>query len=63
MVEALCYKLEDRGSSPDEVIEFFSLPNPFTRTMALVSTQPLTEMSTRKVFLGVKRSRRVRLTT
>jgi hypothetical protein len=34
------------GSSPDEVY-FFNLPNPSSRTMALGSTQPLTEMSTR----------------
>jgi hypothetical protein len=37
---------------PDEV-KIFKLSNPFSRTMTLVSTQPLTEMSTRK-FLGVK---------
>jgi hypothetical protein len=36
------------GSSPDEV-NFFYLPNPSSRTMALGSTQPLTEMSTRKI--------------
>jgi hypothetical protein len=36
------------GSIPDEVIEFFSLPNLSSRTMALGSTQPLTDMSTRK---------------
>jgi hypothetical protein len=35
------------GSIPDEVIGFFIWPNPFSRTMALGSTQPLTEMSTR----------------
>jgi hypothetical protein len=34
------------GSNPDEV-EFFNLPNPSSRIMALGSTQPLTEMSTR----------------
>jgi hypothetical protein len=34
------------GSSPDEVDFFFNLPNPFSHTMALGSTQPLTEMST-----------------
>jgi hypothetical protein len=33
---------------PDEV-DFFNLPNPFSRTMALGSTQPLTEMSTRNL--------------
>jgi hypothetical protein len=32
------------GSSPDEV-DFFDLPNPSRHTMALGSTQPLTEMS------------------
>ena len=33
----------------------FSLPyNPSDRTMALGSTQPLTEMSTRRIFLRVK---------
>jgi hypothetical protein len=35
-------------SFPDEV-EFFNLPNPSSRTMALGSTQPLTEMSTRNL--------------
>jgi hypothetical protein len=33
------------GSNPDEV-DFFNLSNPSSRTMALKSTQPLTEMST-----------------
>jgi hypothetical protein len=37
---------------PDEV-GFFNLPNPSSRTMALGSTQPLTEVSTRN-FLGGK---------
>jgi hypothetical protein len=32
---------------PDEVIGFFNWPNPSSRTMALGSTQPLTQMSTR----------------
>jgi hypothetical protein len=35
------------GSIPNEVIGFFNLPNHSSRTMALWSTQPLTEMSTR----------------
>jgi hypothetical protein len=34
------------GSSPDEV-DFFNLLNPSSRTMALGSTQSLTEISTR----------------
>jgi hypothetical protein len=33
---------------------FFNLPNPSDRNMALGLTQPLTEMSARKSFLGVK---------
>jgi hypothetical protein len=33
---------------PDEV-DFFSLPNPSSHTMALESTRPLTEMSTRNL--------------
>jgi hypothetical protein len=37
------------GSIPDEVIEFFNWPNPSSRTMALGSTQPLIEMSTRNL--------------
>jgi hypothetical protein len=37
------------GSIPDEVIEFFNWPNPSSRTMALGSTQPLTEMGTRNI--------------
>jgi hypothetical protein len=40
-------------SGPDEV-DLFSLPNPSSRIMALESTQPLTEMSTRN-FLRVKK--------
>jgi hypothetical protein len=46
---------------PDEV-NFFNLSNPSSRTMALGSTQPLTEISTRKIP-GVKSDRRVGLTT
>jgi hypothetical protein len=37
------------GSIPHEVIGFFSWPNPSSRTIALESTQPLTEMSTRNI--------------
>jgi hypothetical protein len=36
------------GSLPDEV-DFSDLPNPSGRTMALGSTQPLTEISTRNL--------------
>jgi hypothetical protein len=38
-----------RGLIPDEVIGFFNLPNTSSRTMALGSTQPLTEISTRNL--------------
>jgi hypothetical protein len=34
---------------PDYVIGFFNLPNPSSCTMALGSTQPLREMSTRNL--------------
>jgi hypothetical protein len=43
-------------------LDFFNSRNPSSRTMALGSTQPLTEMSTRNL-LGVKGGRSVRLTT
>jgi hypothetical protein len=59
-VEALCYKPERRGFDSRW---FFNWPNPSSRTMALGSTQPLTEMSTRNLPGGVKVGRRVGLTT
>jgi hypothetical protein len=40
------------GSIPDEVIGFFNWPNPSSRIMALGSTQPLTEMSTKNLPWG-----------
>jgi hypothetical protein len=43
--------------APDEV-DFFNLPNPSSRAMALGSTQPLTEMSTRNFPGGKKRPAR-----
>jgi hypothetical protein len=49
------------GSIPDEVIWFFSWPNPSSRIMAMGSDQPLTEMSTRDLPDG-KDCRLVRLT-
>jgi hypothetical protein len=42
---------------PDEV-DFFNLPNPSSRTMALGLTQSLTEMSTRNLSGGKKRPAR-----
>jgi hypothetical protein len=43
------------GSIPDGVVEFFIDINPSDRTMALGSTQPLTEMSTRSISWGLMR--------
>jgi hypothetical protein len=43
--------------APDEV-DIFNLPNPSSRTMALGSTQPLTEMNTRNLPGGKKRPAR-----
>jgi hypothetical protein len=43
--------LKVAGSVPNEVI-FFNWPNPSSRTMALGSSQPLTEMSTRNLTGG-----------
>ena len=42
------------GSIPDGVTGIFHWHNPSGRTMALGSSQPLTEMSTRYISLGVK---------
>jgi hypothetical protein len=45
------------GRSPVRIldeVDFFNLPNPSSRAMALGSTQPLTEMSTR-ILPGGKR--------
>jgi hypothetical protein len=46
-----------RDQIPDEV-DFSNLPNPSSRTMALGSTQPLTEMSTRNIPGGEGRPAR-----
>jgi hypothetical protein len=56
LVEALRYKPERRGfDSPMMSLELIPfLINRFGRTMALGSTQPLTEMSTRNISWGVK---------
>ena len=42
------------GSVPDGVIGILHRYNPSGRNMALGSTQPLTEMSTRNIYWGVK---------
>jgi hypothetical protein len=51
------------GSIPNEVTAVFNWCNPSSRTMALGSTQPLTEMSTRNIPPGVEGAWSVRLTT
>jgi hypothetical protein len=50
------------GSIPDGVIGIFHWHNPSDRTMALGSTHPLTEMSTRSISWGYS-GRCLRLTT
>ena len=51
------------GSIPYGVTGIFQWHNPSGRTMALGSTQPLTEMSTRCIYWGGKGGWCVRLTT
>jgi hypothetical protein len=52
--EALRYKPECRGFDSRWCHWNFHLHNPSGRTMALGSTQPLTEMNTRNISCGVK---------
>jgi hypothetical protein len=54
LVEALRYKPEARGFDSLWCHGLFHLRNPSGRTMALGSTQPPTEMSTRSIYCGVK---------
>ena len=44
-----------KSSIPDGTIEIFNCLNPSGRTVALGSTQPATEMSTRNVLRGLRR--------
>jgi hypothetical protein len=44
---SMCINQKVAGSIPDEVTGFFNWRNPSSRTLALGSTQPLTEMSIR----------------
>jgi hypothetical protein len=50
------------GPNPHEITGFLKWPNPSSRSIALGSTQPLKEISTR-IYLGVQGGRRVRPTT
>jgi len=53
VVKVLCYKSEGRWFDSSWCNWNFSLAyNPSDRTMALGSTQPLTEMSTRSISWG-----------
>jgi hypothetical protein len=46
----MCYKPKDRGfDSRSGHLILFNLPNPSSHNMAMGSTQPLTEMSTRNL--------------
>jgi hypothetical protein len=46
------------GLIPEEVTEFFNCPNPSSRTMALGSILPLTEMNTKNIPGGKGRPAR-----
>jgi hypothetical protein len=58
MGHAIATRWKIADSNPDEVIGFFNWPNPSSRTMALESTQPLMEMSTRNLPGGKGRMAR-----
>jgi hypothetical protein len=62
VVEACATNRKVAESIPDGVIGIFHLHNPSCRTVALESTQPLTEMSTKNISWG-KGGRCVGLTT
>jgi len=53
-VEALRFTRKVEDSIRDGVIGIFHWRNPSGRTMALGSTQPLTEMGTRNISWGLK---------
>jgi hypothetical protein len=52
LVEELCSNRKVAGSIPDGVIGIFHRHNPSGRAMAVGSTQPVTEMSTRSISWG-----------
>jgi hypothetical protein len=58
-----CTHGRSRIRFPIKSLDFFNSPNPSSRTMAVGSTKPLIEMSTRNLLGGVKAGRRVRLTS
>ena len=54
LVETLRFTRKVESSIPDGVTGIFHWRNPSGRTMALGSTQPLTEMRTRNISWGLK---------
>jgi hypothetical protein len=54
----LRHKPKVAGLIPDEIIGCFNWPNPSSRTVALGSTQPITEMNTRNLPGGKGRPAR-----
>jgi hypothetical protein len=58
LVEALCYKPKGRLSRVPDEVDYFDILNLSSRTMALGSNQPVTEMSTRNLPGGEKRPAR-----
>jgi hypothetical protein len=52
VVVGLCCRRKIASSTPDEFIGLYNLPNPSSRTMALVLTQHLKEMSTKNLPEG-----------
>ena len=54
LVEALRYKPEDRAFYSRWSKLNFSLTHPSGRTMAMDLTQPVRDMSTRNISLGIK---------
>jgi hypothetical protein len=56
LIEALCYNLEGRGFE-SRWSGYFNLSNTSSRTMALESTQPLTELITRNLLRGQRAAR------
>jgi hypothetical protein len=62
-IEALRYKPEGRGFDSRRVIAIFHWHNPSGHTMVLGLIHPLTELSNRIIFRGVKGNRYLELTT
>jgi hypothetical protein len=57
LVEALSTTRKAAGSIPNKTNGFINWFNPSSRTMALRSTEPLTEMSSRNLHVGKGRQK------